>query len=157
MQRDRFGQDAPIRLSVDRRTAVQWFTKHVEQTTQTRERNRNPHREAGVIDGQTAPQSGRAMQRDCTRMTFIDVLMNLKHVPIVIKRRIDRLMERWDTTAREVNYRPVDLLNDANRRIVGLNRRVVTLDIAHEMAPFLSLSHFPIGAGKISVQKPATI
>ena len=54
-------------------------------------------------------------------MLFVNMLMDLKNIPFVVERRVHRLMERRETSASEIDHRPMNLLDHAyGSALVGL-------------------------------------
>ena len=85
MQRSGLGQDVPVRLRRQRRSAVQRLPEYVQQTAQALQRNWYVQRRSGVEHRHAAAETCGAMQSYRSNMSLIQVLMDLKSVSLVIQ------------------------------------------------------------------------
>ena len=114
VQRTRFRDDVAVNCAGEWRFAIQRFAEEIQQTAQAFGGYRHMKRGARVEDRHPPPQSRRMVQSDRARVGFIQMLVDLKRVRLVVELTYQRLMERRQNRAGDIDYRAVHLGDGAN-------------------------------------------
>ena len=99
----------------ERRAAVQRVAEQIEQPPEAVGRDRHHERPAAVEDRQVPAQPRGAVQRDGAGARFVEVAVHLQRVVLAVGAHVERLVQRRQTGAQDVDHRPVHLLDHAQR------------------------------------------
>ncbi len=102
-----------------RRTAIERSAEHVEQAAQAIRRHRNLQTNATVKHRHLPLETTGPMQGNGPHALFVQVAMHLEGVMFPIQADVDGAMQRRQARAHDIDHRPLDFLDHAQRLPLG--------------------------------------